>query len=175
MLCFLGVLLILQPEFLFDQSRSRPVESFEFLALLVIFGAFCFSMTMIYIHDLAHKITTIVNLHYSYVSHILVCGVLSNLHPPTVDSQRIDLQLVLAFVVVVAFALTTQYMIFTATTLKPPSHTMPFGYLGVVVGFTADIVFFGSKFNAYTIVGMLLTSLGLISKLFVADAKPAHN
>lgn len=44
---------------------------------------------------------------------------------------------------------------------------MPFGYLGLIVGFTADILYFGSSFNLLSVVGMILTSVGLLSKLFL--------
>jgi hypothetical protein len=48
---------------------------------------------------------------------------------------------------------------------------MPLGYLAIVVGFLADVVFFKVEFNAITVVGMLLTSAGLLSKLFLADSR----
>lgn len=63
----------------------------------------------------------------------------------------------------------TQYGIFYATTLKKPSLTMPLGYLGIIVGFIADIFYFGFKFNFLSIVGIFLTSSGLLSKFFIAE------
>ena len=102
---------------------------------------------------------------------MLLTGLLSNLQPPYIDASKISLQLLFAFVLVVILALLAQYMIFAATSLKEPSHTMPLGYLSIVIGFLADIIFFKVEFNSYTVAGMLLTSAGLLSKLFLADTR----
>lgn len=48
---------------------------------------------------------------------------------------------------------------------------MPFGYIAVIVGFIADVAFFGIQFNAMAVLGILLTSAGLLSKLFIGDSK----
>lgn len=112
-----------------------------------------------------------INLHYSYVSHLLLTGILSNLEPPYIDVSKITIGLGFAFVMVVILALLAQYMIFAAASLKEPSYTMPLGYLSIVIGFLADIIFFKVDFNSYTVIGMLLTSAGLLSKLFLADTR----
>jgi drug/metabolite transporter (DMT)-like permease len=138
---------------------------------MVIIGAFCFSMTMIYVHSLSKQVNTIVNLHYSYISHMCLTGILSNFQPPTVIFSDITVSVVLAFGLVVIFALLAQYMIFAATSLKEPSYTMPLGYLAIVVGFLADIAFFKVEFNSLTVIGMLLTSAGLLSKLAMSGEK----
>lgn len=164
-------MLILQPEFLFPRETGRIVENFEFLSMMVIVAAFCFSMSMVYVHEQGKNISTVVNLHYSYVSHMLLTGLLSNMDPPSIDASQITLALVFAFVMVVILALLAQYMIFAATSLKEPSYTMPLGYLSIVIGFLADIIFFKVEFNYYTVIGMLLTSAGLLSKLFLADTR----
>jgi hypothetical protein len=36
-----------------------------------------------------------------------------------------------------------QYMIFVSTSLKEPSLTMPLGYIAIMIGFIADVAFFG--------------------------------
>jgi drug/metabolite transporter (DMT)-like permease len=117
-LSFIGVMLILQPEFLFAHETPRVIENFEFLSMLVIVAAFCFSMTMIYVHDMGRRISTMVNLHYSYISHMFLTGILSNFSPPSVDFSQLTVAVGFAFALVVVFALLTQYMIFAATTLK---------------------------------------------------------
>ena len=40
---------------------------------------------------------------------------------------------------------------------------MPLGYASVVVGFWADVYLFGIEFTTLTVVGMFLTSAGLLS------------
>lgn len=75
-------------------------------------------MTMLYIHDLSKKISTIVNLHYSYMGHMTLTSIISNFHHPTVEFAAIDAYFLFAFALVVVFALLTQYMIYAATSLK---------------------------------------------------------
>jgi drug/metabolite transporter (DMT)-like permease len=74
---------------------------------------------------------------------------------------------VIAFIGVVSLALVAQYMIFTSTSMIEPSKTMPFGYLGIIVGFTADIFYFKIEFDFLSVLGMFLTSIGLLSKLII--------
>jgi drug/metabolite transporter (DMT)-like permease len=66
-----------------------------------------------------------------------------------------------------SLALITQYMIFTSTSLKKPSYTMPLGYLTIITTFLADIIFFQTSFGAWQISGMILTSVGLFGKLLL--------
>jgi drug/metabolite transporter (DMT)-like permease len=139
--------------------------------MMVIVAAFCFSMAMVYVHEQGKNISTVINLHYSYISHMLLTGILSNFSPPSIDAYRLTIGVGFAFVMVVILALMTQYMIFAATSLKEPSYTMPLGYLSIVIGFLADVIFFKVEFNVLTVIGMLLTSAGLLSKLFLADER----
>jgi hypothetical protein len=55
----------------------------------------------------------------------------------------------------------------TSTSMIEPSKTMPFGYLGIIVGFTADIFYFKIEFDLPSILGMFLTSIGLLSMLIL--------
>ncbi len=55
-----------------------------------------------------------------------------------------------------------QYLIFAANTLKKPSHTMPFGYVSIVINYLADLFLYGSKFKVVPMLGIFLTSAGLI-------------
>lgn len=62
-----------------------------------------------------------------------------------------------------------QYMIFAASSLKKPSHTMPFGYVAIMTTFFADVCYFGVTFNPLQIIGIVLTSVGLLSKFFISE------
>lgn len=66
-------------------------------------------------------------------------------------------------------------MIFASMSLKKPSHLMPFGYLTVIISFVTDRVFFGTSFDTMSICGMILTSAGLLMKLFMADDEPSES
>lgn len=63
-------------------------------------------------------------------------------------------------------------MIFAATSLKKPSHTMPFGYVTIVVTFLADLFIFRTRFDILQVIGIILTSVGLLSKFLVNEEPP---
>lgn len=44
---------------------------------------------------------------------------------------------------------------------------MPFGYIGVATGFLADVYLFGTEFTFTTILGIFLTSGGLLSGFLI--------
>lgn len=44
----------------------------------------CFAMTMIYLHDIAGKVSVLVNLQYSYLGQMTLTSVISNFEPPTI-------------------------------------------------------------------------------------------
>jgi drug/metabolite transporter (DMT)-like permease len=158
----------MQPDFLFHNT-AIAIPNYQVLSLMVIVGAVCFSITMIYIHDIGKKLSSIVNLHYSYIGHMFLTAVIGNFDNPVVDFSEIDPTFVLAFCGLVLSALLTQYMIFAATALKKPSKTMPFGYVAIVTTFTADVWLFGITFDFLQIIGMVLTSVGLLSKFLIGD------
>lgn len=61
-----------------------------------------------------------------------------------------------------------QILIYKAVFLRDPSAVLPFQYSGVVFGLLVDYYYFGEKINLINITGVLLTSIGLISKLLMA-------
>ena len=75
---FIGVVLIMQPEFLFQEGIANQIPHYEFFSVMVLYAAFCFAMTMLYIHDIGKKVSTIVNLHYSYMGHMILTCFLAN-------------------------------------------------------------------------------------------------
>jgi hypothetical protein len=58
-------------------------------------------------------------------------------------------------------------MIVRPMSLKKPSYLMPFGYLTIIVSFITDIFIFNSTFDVFSIIGMVMTSGGLFSKLII--------
>lgn len=58
-----------------------------------------------------------------------------------------------------------QYTIFMANSLIKPSKIMPLGYLAVIIGFLADLYLFESQFTWMHVLGMVLTSAGLLGEL----------
>jgi drug/metabolite transporter (DMT)-like permease len=62
-----------------------------------------------------------------------------------------------------------QTTISKATLLKKASYIMPFGYISIVFASICDIIIFHLSFDWVSIVGMVMTSFGLLSKLLVAE------
>lgn len=54
-----------------------------------------------------------------------------------------------------------------AISLKKASLIMPFGYISIVFAVISDVLLFKTRVDFVTVVGMLLTSLGLIGKLII--------
>lgn len=44
---------------------------------------------------------------------------------------------------------------------------MPFNYISIVLATISDIVFFGASFDFISLIGIVLTSMGLVSKLII--------
>lgn len=170
-ICFVGIVLVLQPSFIFHNNSTGPFKtSFEILvSLFSIFGAFCFSMTMVYVHDQSSKLSSMINLHYTYMSQMCFSGLVMNIMHSTIAFNEITYLDITLFFILVGISLIAQYMIYTANSLKKPSRTMPFGYVGVLAGFLADVFYFDIDFNLLSIIGMILTSIGLLGKLFMSE------
>jgi len=56
-----------------------------------------------------------------------------------------------------------------AIMIKKPSHIMPFGYITIILASLIDYAYFGTEFNILSIIGMILTSSGLLIKIFVPE------
>lgn len=65
----------------------------------------------------------------------------------------------------VLFAYIGQITVTRALYLIPAKYN-PFQYVGVIIGFISDIYFFNKQFDVYTIIGMVITSSGLIYLTF---------
>lgn len=77
--------------------------------------------------------------------------------------------LVTVGVAVVGFM--AQFLLVNAYSMIKPSKVMPIGYIGIVISFLADIYLFDTKFTLLPIIGMLLTSVGLLSDFLMNGMK----
>ena len=82
--------------------------------------------------------------------------------------------MILAVLGVTIGILIAQGGIVLANSLKPPSIMMPFGYAGVLVGFCGDVVLFGTQFTLIPIVGIVMTSSGLLSGYLISRKSDDH-
>jgi hypothetical protein len=76
---------------------------------------------------------------------------------------------VLFFIMVLAFI--TQYLVYVSTSLVQPSQIMPLGYVCVMAGFLSDVYLFEVQFGMIPILGILMTSVGLLSGYLVSKPK----
>lgn len=65
-------------------------------------------------------------------------------------------------------AFSTQNLTTRAIYLKKASLILPFGYVSILVSGIVDIMS-GVSFDFLTVIGMMMTSLGLLSKLILPE------
>lgn len=130
----------------------------------MMFSAVLIGLGMIFIHDSAKKVSTVINLHYSYMGHMFMSSLFANFNKPVIEFNRFNLFYAFMFFGVVISGLISQYMIFASNSLMKPSMVMPFGYVSVITSFMADLYIFEAEFNFLAVMGILLTSMGLIGK-----------
>lgn len=135
--------------------------------MLMILTAFTSALNYHYIHGLSKTINPIVNMLYSHFGYVITCGILCNFNPFKASSQQITFSFVCILIALIIVGFSAQYAIFMANSLIKPSKTMPLGYLTVAVGFVADVYLFGTRFTFFPIIGILLTSAGLLTDLLV--------
>ena len=69
--------------------------------------------------------------------------------------------------IIAASSYGSQYTRASAMMLAKPSYVAPFGYFGLIAAVCIDIFIFKSTFNIFTIIGIFLTSIGLLANLFI--------
>ena len=130
------------------------------MTLVVAFGH---AMNMHYIHSLAKKVNPFVNMWYSHIGFLFANSLMSNIYPFKLEQEGVILSLLLLIVLISIATVITQYGIILANSIKAPPLVMPFGYVSVLVGFCADVYLFETEFSLLPILGILLTSSGLLS------------
>ena len=118
------------------------IEHYDLLVVSMLVSSVLIGLGMIFMHDSAKYVPTVVNLHYSYMGHMFFSSMFANFHQPLVEFKSFDVFYGLMFLGVLCSALLCQYMIFASSSLMKPSRVMPFGYVGVVVSFIADLYIF---------------------------------
>jgi len=83
-----------------------------------------------------------VNMHYSHIAIILSSSILCNFSPKVMEPKNFNLSFILLIICVSVTGIFAQNLIFLANSLKKPSQMMPFGYVGVTVGFFFDLYMF---------------------------------
>ena len=132
-------MLIVQPEFLFGKDETGLDL---FMTLLALFGAFSFALQQAYFHQQAGSVSIIVNLCYSYISHVILGTMMGNFVEYSINLEEVSLFILILWVFLVASSLSSHFFMVLANSLKSTSRVMPLGYSGILVGFAIDIFYF---------------------------------
>ena len=115
------------------------------------------------IHIIASEVPPIVNLHQSNLGFIFMSGILCSFNQEKqLEMESFTFELILVIIGVSITGFLTQLLIIRANSYARPSLVMPFGYVSVACGFLADVFLFGTSFTLLAVVGMTLTSAGLL-------------
>ena len=163
---FAGVTMILQPEFIFGQN-TIPVEQYPFY-LLAFFSAVTASFSAILLHKLKDTTDKNVALQYNYffqsgVGYFIYMTTTAG-PPPEMYSSADILKTILSIIFIAFIAFLTQITRITAIFLEKPSNIMPFGYAGIIGSLLVDLYIFDTNLNSLAIIGILMTSVGLLGK-----------
>lgn len=122
-----------------------------------------------YIHGLSKTIHPLVNMLFSHLGFIATSSILSNLEPYQARAEDITFPYLLKICLIVVSGFGAQYCLFMASSLIKPSKVMPLGYIAVVLGFLADVYLFDTKFTILPVIGMFLTSAGLLTDVILSQ------
>ena len=143
-------------------STTTSKVKFTFYVGLVILAALAYSFNMLMVHLIGKSIPSNVFVLQSNAGMVLVTGILCAIFPNPISSNDINLPLVGGLGLIVITGYISQKCTVIANSSLKPSLVMPFGYLSILVAFVTEYFIFGTYFSWTTIIGMILTSLGLL-------------
>ena len=139
MVCFIGVMLIVQPSFLFGHMN----ESATIFWLIPLVAALLNSLSFIYLHNLKGKVSSLVSLQYFITCQVILAGLCQNISPGQEEAKPFEIHLFWNVLMLVAFSYSAQILFFRALYLKEPTYILPFGYISVVFAMVVDALLFG--------------------------------
>lgn len=163
------MLLILNP---FKASEEHA--EFNWYLVLPLVSAFANCLNFLYLHELRGEFKETVVLEYTYIFHLLSSSLLMCVVGQSTAVEYIDNDIYFKpkFYIFVAamifFAYTTHFLRIKALFKKKPSEILAFNYIGIIYSLAIDFVLFQRQLEWTTIIGVLLTGTGLLSK-FVMD------
>jgi len=84
------------------------------------------------------------------------------------EPSLLDPFCVISFLLMMGFSYFAQYLRIKSLYKVKPSKITPFNYVGIVLSITIDTVIFGHQSSFMQIIGILLTSVGLLSHFILA-------
>ena len=132
-------------------------------------SAFTNSISMSYLHDLQGKVSSTIALHYFYIGQCIFNSLAMMFEEQDLTAKNIDLHFYIYMFGLVISAYLTQNFNTRAIMLKKPSYIMPLGYITIILSSVMDFLLFGNSFGTLSILGMFLTSSGLLAKLLIPE------
>ena len=130
-------------------------------------AAFTSSLGMYLVHKSKGRTDSTTSLQYLYLVQILISGVQLNFADLSLR-QPIGGGFLLSIVGLAVLGYTIQTCLTRATMVVEASKLMPMGYIGIVFSFMVDVAVYGVSFDWLSVIGMGLTSVGLLSKLLTS-------
>jgi drug/metabolite transporter (DMT)-like permease len=175
---FFGVVLIIQPPFLFGGETPENYQFYFAVLISSVTGAF----SMIYLHDLRGKCSELVTLQHNYFFQCAVGYILFQLLNNNEEEQLQHLhtlscghifRIVLYCLCLTAFAFGCQYLATKAMFLcSSPALISPFSYVSVIFAMLFDLFFYKAVYNWITVTGMIMSSMGLLTKFILLHLHP---
>jgi drug/metabolite transporter (DMT)-like permease len=160
------ILLIIQPDFLFGQS-NESYSQYRYLMFFSLAAAFTSSIAKTYLHDMQGKIPGTVVLQYFYIGQCFFNSVAMMFQEEDPNALSLDWNFFLNIFLLTLSAYFTQMFSTRALLLKKPSYIMPLSYISIVLSAITDFLLFGNSFSTLSIIGMFLTSSGLLVKILI--------
>jgi len=132
------------------------------------------ALNLHFVHGLSKSIHPFVNMFYSHVGFLIINSFMCNLYPAQLEPEAITPSFVVIMLAIIFFGFVTQFLIYLANALLKPSLVMPLGYVCIVVGFLADVYLFGTDFGFLPMLGILMTSAGLLSGYLVSKGEESR-
>jgi drug/metabolite transporter (DMT)-like permease len=153
-------------------SHFSNEESFNWYLVLPLIGACANCLNLVYLHEMRDEFKEIVVLEYTYVSHLIT----SSLVAIFVGNMQADGHMGNAevlyqpafygqVVAMVLFAYLAHILRIKATFKRRPSEILAFNYIGLIYSILIDVLYYHTHLSLTTILGIGLTSAGLLSKL----------
>lgn len=124
-----------------------------------------------YIYGLSKFIHPLVNMIFSHLGFIAISTILTNFQPFRAKAEDFTITYLFQLALIVISGFGAQYCLFMANSMIKPSKAMPLGYISVIVGFLADVYLFDTNFTILPVIGMFLTSAGLLTDIILSKTK----
>jgi drug/metabolite transporter (DMT)-like permease len=147
-------------------------ESFNWYLILPLIGACANCLNWVYLHEMRDQFKEIVVLEYTYVSHLITSSLVAIFVGSMQDEAQfggheifLDPSFYGQVIGMVLFAYLAHILRIKATFLRKPSEILAFNYIGLIYSILIDVLYYHTHLSLTTILGIALTSAGLMSKL----------